>query len=44
VFCPGLSPFLLNSFQAGIQLKTKDHPHGAYTPGELYDVLGEIYA
>ncbi|KIM44733.1 hypothetical protein M413DRAFT_442688 [Hebeloma cylindrosporum] len=29
---------------AGIQLKTKDHPHGSYTPEELHDALGEIYA
>jgi hypothetical protein len=36
--------FLLTCFQAGIQLKTKDNPYGAYTPGELYDALGEIYA
>ena len=35
--------FLLNSVQAGIQLKTKDHPHGLYTPEELYNALSEIY-
>ncbi|EDR13977.1 linoleate diol synthase [Laccaria bicolor S238N-H82] len=29
---------------AGIELKTKSHPHGPYTPSELFDVLGEIYA
>lgn len=27
----------------GIELKTKDHPDGAYTPSELYDILGDIY-
>jgi len=36
--------FLLNNFQAGIQLKTEDHPHGAYTPGELHDALSDIHA
>jgi len=30
--------------QAGIPLKTKDHPHGHYTPAELYDILGDIYS
>jgi hypothetical protein len=30
--------------QAGIQLKTKTTPHGVYTPLELYDILGDIYA
>ncbi|KAF7343731.1 Heme peroxidase [Mycena sanguinolenta] len=29
---------------AGIQLKTKDHPHGDYTPSELYGMLSEIYS
>jgi hypothetical protein len=29
---------------AGIQLKAEDNPHGSYTPEELYDALGEIYA
>ncbi|PPQ98253.1 hypothetical protein CVT26_003424 [Gymnopilus dilepis] len=29
---------------AGIQLKTAEHPHGAYSAAELYDILGEIYA
>ncbi|KAF8809484.1 linoleate diol synthase [Phlegmacium glaucopus] len=29
---------------AGIQLKTKDHHHGAYTPSELFDILGDIYS
>ncbi|KAF8159445.1 linoleate diol synthase [Crassisporium funariophilum] len=29
---------------AGIQLKTKEHPHGVYTPSELYDILGDIYS
>ncbi|TFK39791.1 linoleate diol synthase [Crucibulum laeve] len=29
---------------AGIQLNTKEHPHGTYTPLQLYDILGEIYA
>jgi cytochrome P450 len=28
---------------AGIPLKDKQHPHGVYTPEELYDILGEIY-
>ncbi|KAH7890809.1 heme peroxidase [Phlebopus sp. FC_14] len=28
---------------AGIPLKTKQNPHGVYTPRELYDILGEIY-
>ncbi|KAI6113067.1 heme peroxidase [Pisolithus sp. B1] len=27
----------------GIPLKTKQYPHGVYTPKELYDILGEIY-
>ncbi|KAI6041267.1 heme peroxidase, partial [Pisolithus marmoratus] len=27
----------------GIPLKTKQNPHGVYTPKELYDILGEIY-
>ncbi|KAF9240684.1 heme peroxidase [Melanogaster broomeanus] len=27
----------------GITLKDKQHPHGVYTPQELYDILGEIY-
>jgi len=44
VLHPELNIFLLNSVQAGIQLKTKDQPHGSYTPEELYDALGEIYA
>ena len=30
--------------QGGIQLKTKDHPHGSYTPAELFDILGDIYS
>lgn len=30
--------------QAGIQLKSKDHPHGSYTAGELFDILGDIYS
>ncbi|RDB20840.1 Linoleate 10R-lipoxygenase [Hypsizygus marmoreus] len=29
---------------AGIALKTKEHPHGHYTPQELYDILGDIYS
>ncbi|KAF7370587.1 Heme peroxidase [Mycena sanguinolenta] len=29
---------------AGIQLKTKEHPHGDYTPSELYGMLSEIYS
>ncbi|KAF8966303.1 linoleate diol synthase [Flammula alnicola] len=29
---------------AGIQLKTKEHPHGVYTAAELSDVLGDIYS
>ncbi|KAJ6619469.1 linoleate diol synthase [Mycena sp. CBHHK59/15] len=29
---------------AGIQLKTRDTPHGDYTPLALYDILSEIYA
>jgi hypothetical protein len=29
---------------AGIQLKTKDHPHGSYTAAELFDILGDIYS
>jgi len=29
---------------AGIQLKTKDHPHGPYTATELFDILGDIYS
>lgn len=28
---------------AGIPLKTKEHPQGAYTPNELYDILADIY-
>ncbi|KAJ3493551.1 hypothetical protein NLJ89_g10993 [Agrocybe chaxingu] len=28
---------------AGIELKTKEHPSGTYTPQELYEALGEIY-
>ncbi|EIW79353.1 putative linoleate diol synthase [Coniophora puteana RWD-64-598 SS2] len=28
---------------AGIPLKTSEHHSGAYTPSELFDVLGEIY-
>ncbi|KAI6149466.1 heme peroxidase [Pisolithus tinctorius] len=27
----------------GIPLKTRQQPHGVYTPKELYDILGEIY-
>ncbi|KAL4078615.1 heme peroxidase [Scleroderma yunnanense] len=27
----------------GIQLKTKQNPHGVFTPRELYDMLGDIY-
>ena len=30
--------------QGGIQLKTKDHPHGAYTAAELFDALDDIYS
>ena len=30
--------------QAGIQLKTKEHPHGSYTAAELFDILGDIYS
>jgi linoleate 10R-lipoxygenase len=29
---------------AGIQLKTTSHPHGDYTPQELYEIIGEIYS
>ncbi|KAF9466079.1 linoleate diol synthase [Collybia nuda] len=29
---------------AGIQLTTKDHPQGDYTPIELYNILGDIYS
>jgi hypothetical protein len=29
---------------AGIQLKTKDHPHGPYTAAELFNILGDIYS
>ena len=30
--------------EAGIQLKTKHNPRGAYTPGELYEILTDIYS
>ena len=30
--------------QAGIQLQTKDSSHGAYTPEELFEILGDIYS
>jgi hypothetical protein len=30
--------------QAGIQLKTKEHPHGSYTADELFNILGDIYS
>ncbi|KAJ7698801.1 linoleate diol synthase [Mycena metata] len=29
---------------AGIQLKTKESPHGDYTPLQLYDMLSDIYS
>ncbi|KAF5383694.1 hypothetical protein D9615_003624 [Tricholomella constricta] len=29
---------------AGFCLKTKEHPHGHYTPEELYQILGDIYS
>ncbi|GLB41915.1 putative animal haem peroxidase [Lyophyllum shimeji] len=29
---------------AGFDLKTKEHPSGHYTPGELYQALGDIYS
>lgn len=29
---------------AGFSLKTKDYPHGHYTPEELYRILGDIYS
>jgi hypothetical protein len=29
---------------AGIQLKTKEYPHGSYTAAELFDILGDIYS
>ena len=29
--------------QAGIQLKTKEHPHGSYTAAELFDIMDDIY-
>ncbi|KAJ7281406.1 linoleate diol synthase [Mycena rebaudengoi] len=29
---------------AGIQLKTKENPHGTYTPATLYNMLSDIYA
>lgn len=32
-----------NIIQAGIPIKTKASPHGAYTELELYDILGDIY-
>ena len=36
--------YLHDFIQAGIQLKTKDHPHGSYTAAELFDILGDIYS
>ncbi|KAF5387086.1 hypothetical protein D9615_002103 [Tricholomella constricta] len=29
---------------AGFCLKTNEHPHGHYTPEELYQILGDIYS
>jgi linoleate 10R-lipoxygenase len=35
---------LLYMIQAGIRLKTKEHPHGTYTASELFDMLSDIYS
>jgi cytochrome P450 len=37
-------PVCFSAEIAGIQLKTKEHPHGDYTASELYGMLGEIYS
>ena len=42
MFC--IFVLIIEFVQAGFQLKTKDHPNGAYTPSELFDALGDIYS